>query len=107
MICPSSLTKEQRVLFNEIVTSHRHLKAGDAPMVVSFVEARLITARLAKGKNIADWEKAARVMASLATKLRLTPQSSVDPHALSRKREQQMPRANVYDTGLPDDDDDE
>jgi hypothetical protein len=35
--------------------------------------------------RVAEWERAVRVQASLATKLRLSPQSPLDPKTVARR----------------------
>lgn len=79
---PTSLSKDERALFAEIVASRdpRHFVESDLPLLVSYVQATLMAHAMAReaGKT-ADWEKAVRVQAMLARSLRLTPQSRMDP----------------------------
>ena len=98
---PSSLDKSERALFNEIVSTHGHLAAGDAPLIVAFVEARLKAAKLAKGKDVQSWERASRMALAIARSLRITPQAKVHPEAAGRK--QPHGQVSYYDT--PHDDD--
>jgi hypothetical protein len=50
---------------------------------------------LAKGRDVAAWERAARISMALGTKLRLTPQSTIDPHTAGR-RKVDLPRSPKY-----------
>ena len=54
-------------------------------MLVSYVQATLLSRVTARDpKMIAVWEKATRMQATLATRLRLAPQSRTDPKTLAR-----------------------
>jgi hypothetical protein len=62
------------------------LRPTDAPLLASYVQATLASRRSARDAALVDvWEKATRLQAMLATKLRLTAQSRVDPKKLGRK----------------------
>jgi hypothetical protein len=52
-------------------------------------------------KLAAVWEKATRMQATLATRLRLAPQARIDPATLTRRREKTPPSA--YDLMRDDD----
>ena len=88
---PACLSKDERALFEEIVSacSTRHFVASDAPLLVGYVQA-IALARNAIGKAATNtealqtWEKATRMMATLATRLRLAPQARIDPKTLGR-----------------------
>jgi hypothetical protein len=44
-------------------------------MLVAYCQSISKVHKLGRGVNVADWEKATRVMMSLGTKLKLTPQA--------------------------------
>ena len=82
---PPGLTKAERTLFTEIADYAQHLRPSDAPLLASYVQATIISRRSARDPaRIGVWEKATRVQASLATKLRLTAQARIDPKTLGR-----------------------
>jgi hypothetical protein len=61
------------------------------PLLVSYVQATLLSRQAIKnaGKDtvaLATWEKATRMQATLATRLRLAPQSRMDPKTLARQQ---------------------
>ena len=78
---PPNLDDTERELFIELVNavSPRHFVESDLPLLVSYVQSTLLS-RQAIGKAGTDagalttWEKATRVQAMLATRLRLAPQ---------------------------------
>jgi hypothetical protein len=83
---PQGLTKPERTLFDEIADSAQHLRQSDVPLLASYVQATITSRRSARDPSKADlWEKATRLQAMLATKLRLTAQSRVDPKKLGRQ----------------------
>jgi hypothetical protein len=83
---PQGLTKSERRLFDEIADNAQHLIPTDAPLLASYVQATIASRRSARDPSKADlWEKATRLQAMLATKLRLTAQSRVDPKKLGRQ----------------------
>ena len=84
---PADLSDEEKALFLELVNacSPRHFVESDKPLLISFVQATLL-ARGSAGKAmlISTWEKAVRVQATLATRLRLAPQARMDPKTVGR-----------------------
>jgi hypothetical protein len=87
---PATLSKAEKALFDELVASSdpQHFVPSDMPLLVSFVQATLLARSLASTAAkpskpdptvIGSWEKASRVMAMLATRLRLAPQARNDP----------------------------
>jgi hypothetical protein len=70
--------------------SAKHFVPSDLPLLISFVQATLLSrkaiAKAAGDKDaLATWEKATRMQATLATRLRLAPQSRTDPKTLARQ----------------------
>jgi hypothetical protein len=85
---PAGLTKQERALFEEVIASadSRYFVASDVPLLVSFVQATLLVRRTVnRPKQINVWEKAVRVQALLATKLRLTPRSRMSAETAARR----------------------
>ena len=79
---PSSLSDVERTLFNEIVGAcdAEHFRESDLPLLTAI--SRATAHDLGK---IALWEKATRMQATLATRLRLSPQSRTDPKTTGRR----------------------
>jgi hypothetical protein len=80
------LTPEQRGIFDIVVDAHTHLVEGDGPLVTLYAISLAKAAKLAKGKDVAAFERAARVALATAVKLRCTPQSSIDPVTAGRRK---------------------
>lgn len=93
---PPHLNKAERALFIELVgcCDPRHFVKSDLPLLTSFVQATLLARSTApkpgRNKNdldaVAAWEKAVRVMALLATRLRLAPQARSDPKTVGTRQ---------------------
>ena len=84
---PAYLQDDERTLFTELVAAcdARHFVESDLPLLVSYVQATLLSRATARDpKMIAVWEKATRMQATLATRLRLAPQSRTDPKTIAR-----------------------
>jgi hypothetical protein len=62
------------------------LVAADEPLLALFVLGLSKANELARGEDVAAWEKAVRVTLSIGTKLRLTPQATTDPQQIGRRR---------------------
>jgi hypothetical protein len=92
LVPPSYLNPEERKLFQEIISScdPRMFAQSDSPLLVSYVQSTLLSRRLSKGsdpKAIMLWEKATRMQATLATKLRLAPQARLSQVTAARRQE--------------------
>jgi hypothetical protein len=74
---PSILSTDEQSLFTQLRAANKHLTDTDTPMLVAYVQAVTQTHRLGKAKNlkVGDFERVARVMMSLAGKLKLCPSS--------------------------------
>jgi hypothetical protein len=86
---PSSLSTAESMLFNELVSAcdSSHFRLSDLPLLISYVQATLIAqAASSNPDKITIWEKAVRMQATLATRLRLAPQSRIDPKTLGREQ---------------------
>jgi hypothetical protein len=60
-------------------------------LLVAYVQATLLGRKMARNpSNVAVWEKAVRVQLALAARLRLAPQSRVDPKTIGRQQQQRV-----------------
>ena len=85
---PAGLTKPERLLFDFIVDASppHHFRDSDQPLLVSYVQACLMARDAAKTPaKIAIFERVVRLQVTLATKLRLSPQTRLDPKTLARQ----------------------
>jgi len=94
---PPTLTDPERALFVELVQacSPKHFVPSDLPLVVSYVQATLLSRRAVTSAATAPamlalWEKATRMQATLATRLRLSPQARTDPKTIGRQMPQRI-----------------
>jgi hypothetical protein len=84
---PSSLNDDEQALFSELIGAcdSSHFRESDLPLLISYVQSTLISRAAAHDPDrIVIWEKATRMQATLATRLRLSPQSRVDPKTVGR-----------------------
>jgi hypothetical protein len=100
---PLDLTETEASAFRRLVAScpASHFVPSDMPLIVSYVQATLVSRRAASlleedASYITIWEKATRMQATLATRLRLAPQARSDPKTISRRAAGYAPSA--YDT---------
>lgn len=93
---PAYLNDAERILFDELVDacSTRSLVEFDVPLLVSYVQATLIARDAAHDpQKFGAFERAVKMQATLATRLRLTPHSRISPRTAGRQQEQpQWPR---------------
>lgn len=76
---PSSLNAAERAVFSETVEGNGHLKVGDTLMIAAYAQTLVKVNKLARKTDTASvgaWEKCARVMLAMATKLRVTQQAA-------------------------------
>jgi hypothetical protein len=95
---PPSLTDLERSLFTELVgaCSPKHFVPSDLPLLISYVQATLlsrqaVTRAAVDMTALALWEKSTRMQATLATRLRLAPQSRYDPKSVARQQPSRFP----------------
>src|SRR5215469_2767354 len=83
---PACLRNRERKLFRELVAAcdPRHFAESDLPLLASYVQATILARDAICDRDVAVWEKAVRVQATLATRLRLAPQARLDPKTLAR-----------------------
>ena len=107
---PSGLNAKECALAQELIdaAAPEHFRASDAPLLVALVQATLLSRNLArdatKGRDpakVASWERATRTMASLATKLRLSPQSRTDPKTTGRETVSNIRAPWLREDGTP------
>jgi hypothetical protein len=91
---PAYLQAGERLLFNELIEacSPQHFRPSDMPLVVSYVQATLISRNAAHDPDkITLWEKAVRMQATLAVRLRLCPHAGVSPKTVTRHEPRRGP----------------
>ena len=84
---PADLRADERALFAQLVNacSPRHFVELDLPLLISFCQATLMARNSANNpKKVGEWERGVRLQCLLATRLRLSVQSRVDPKTLAR-----------------------
>ena len=109
MQTPDDLTASEAGLFKHLVHScaPEHFVSSDVPLLVSFVQATLASrnacakAMKKNPKSASMWERSVRMQATLATRLRLSPQARTDPTTLTRRQPKTPP--SVYDLMRDDD----
>lgn len=94
LAAPTSLSKEERALFEELVATvdRRHFRASDAPLMAAYVRGILLEQRSVKElsadpsntRALAVWEKATRALVSLSGRLQLCPQGRQHPRTAAR-----------------------
>ena len=84
---PADLGTDEARLFREIAAScdASHFVASDAPLLTAFCTAVLLSRAAAAEGDLAAWEKATKMLAMLATRLRLAPQARADPKTIARR----------------------
>ncbi len=110
LTAPSGLNAKERELFKELVSASEpdHFRETDIPLLVSLAQATLLAHKLGRNPNqVVGWEKACRVQAMLATKLRMTPQSRTDPKTIARMRPNDVGIAPWHRKGRGKDDEHE
>jgi hypothetical protein len=103
---PPHLSDDEKALFIEIVAacSPKHFTSSDLPLLISYVQStllarRAITTAFEDKDALTIWEKGTKMQATLATRLRLAPQSRVDPKTLGRNLPK--PLRNPWDERPP------
>jgi phage terminase small subunit len=96
---PAHLGAAERKAFVELVAScdARHFKPSDMPLLCRYVEADVLAEMAAKelrrgtvvGGKVNPWlvvqEKCVRALVALSMRLRLSPQSRLDPKTIARR----------------------
>ena len=100
---PSDLTPIEARTFREVVANcpSSQFVESDIPLLVSFCQATLLSRKAAKALAsdpgaLIVWDRAVKVQAMLAMRLRLAPSSRSDPKVLARRVAAHRPSA--YDT---------
>jgi hypothetical protein len=88
---PRYLTAPERKLFVALVAAvnAKHFTESDTPLLISYVQATALAQQAIKEARkdtgaLLRWEKAVKLQAVLATRLRLAPQSRIDRKAVTR-----------------------
>jgi hypothetical protein len=96
------LTAAEAALFKELVAScsSEHFVASDRPLLTAYVQCVLASRHWAKAsrrdpKLIVVWERTVRMLAVLASRLRLSPSSRTRPENTARAQQKHKP--SVYD----------
>jgi hypothetical protein len=84
---PTSLTPKEREVFVDLVAAvdARHFRESDLPLLISYVQASVMAQAAARKGDTKTWERVTRVQAMLATKLRVSPQTRLDPRTVARR----------------------
>ncbi len=88
---PEHLTEAERKVFLALVDAvdPKHFARADLPLLATYCQATVITQETAhEPSNFATWEKAAKLQAVLATRLRLAPQARFDARAAARHQKE-------------------
>jgi hypothetical protein len=102
---PASLSESERSVFVGLVTAcdPDHFRASDLPLLVRYTESIVLADQAAlelrkgavvKGKSspwLAVQREAIKAMVALSMRLRLSPQSRIDPKTLARQQLRQGP----------------
>lgn len=91
---PRYLNKAERAIFVELIGAcdARHFVESDLPLLASYSQAtRMARAAARDPSKVGLWERAVRVQATLATRLRLAPQSRTDPQTVGRRQVRRGP----------------
>lgn len=98
---PASLPEAERIIFIGLVDAcePKHFRPSDVPLLCRYCEATVLAEQAARelrqagavvdGKTspwITVQEKAVRAMVALSMRLRLSPQSRIDPKTLGRQQ---------------------
>ena len=86
LTAPEGLSKAERKLFDFLIGASppHHFADTDQPLLLSYIQT-CVMARAAKSPaKLAIFERLVRLQAMLATKLRLSPQTRLDPRTLAR-----------------------
>jgi phage terminase small subunit len=105
---PAGLGKAEAALFRELAAANAHLRPSDSTLLAAFAEAAILRQVAARAMHenvdaLHAWEKAAKMLATLGTRLRLTPQSRTDSRAAGRSTRSQP--LSYYETLRGDDGD--
>jgi hypothetical protein len=98
---PAHLNSNEAALFREVIgsVSHRQFVEADVHLLASFVQATLVARESIKElpDSIGIWDRAVKLQATLATKLRLTPLSRIDQRAAGRRAREAPVRTPPWD----------
>lgn len=101
----SKLRADERVVFDLIATNNVHLTKLDVPLMEAYAIASARVSTKGRSLKIADLDKNVRMLMLLATKLRITPQSRIDPEKLSRHMKNAVRNKGVWENNAAEEDD--
>jgi hypothetical protein len=83
---PAGLSKAERKLFDFLVGASppHHFTDTDQPLLLSYVQTCVMAHSAKSPAKLSIFERLVRLQAMLATKLRLSPQTRLDPKTLAR-----------------------
>ena len=88
---PAGLKQQEAAIFRQTVAAcaANHFRKADIPVLIAFATAthlsRFYAEQIGETETaFKNWEAAVRLQISLATKLRITPQSRYDPKTIAR-----------------------
>ncbi len=85
LTAPPFLSKSEASLFSQTAIANPHLTSSDVPLLACYVQGLVKGQKLVKQADVAAWEKCMRVVLSMATKLKLTPQA-LHPDTVARRK---------------------
>jgi hypothetical protein len=96
---PSNLSAKERQLFDKLLETCGHFQPSDFPLLISFVQASLLAQQHRNPKSADEariWHTAIKAQGTLATKLRLCPNTRIDRKTATRKAAAYRP--SFYET---------
>jgi len=101
------LTPQEQKIFSMVAAENPHLRQTDAVLLMAFAKAAVGSSN---ADSAQDFERLSRTLMSLATKLRISPQSRVDPKTLARRindagMHQELYQRRPWDRNDPGDED--
>ena len=103
----SKLRVPERAIFDLIATNNLHLSKLDVPLIEAFAIASARVSAKGRTLKIAELDKNVRMLMMLATKLRITPQSRIDPEKLSRHLKNTVKNKGTWENDDAEESDDE
>src|SRR5262245_43666912 len=101
VVPPADLNKEEAEAFRKLVASvhPQHFAPQDVPLIIAYVQSMLHSRRASEalsgkfaGKDtLAMWDRSTKIMSTLATRLRLAPQSRYDAKTAHRNARKVTP----------------
>src|SRR5262245_46893968 len=90
----SSLSKQERRVFDHTARENPHLRTADVPLLEVFAMA-YVRVSAARKKSAGVWERENRILLAIGTKLRVTQQAVTDSRTAARLRAQVNPSIHL------------